>query len=100
MNSEPPADSTSPYWSRTTKVIVVIFFLLALLWLIARFTSLIGMLVIAAILGYLLEPIINLIDRRTKLRRGLIILIVYVTLAIVVIAGFSALGFASYQQIA
>lgn len=100
MNSEPPVESSSPYWSRTTKVIVVIFFILALLWLMARFKSLIGMLVIAAVLGYLLAPIINFIDHRTKLRRGLIIIIVYTTLAIALIAGFSALGFASYQQIA
>lgn len=100
MNVEPPASHKSPYWSKTTKVIVVIFLILGLLWLMARFKSLIGMLVIAAILGYLLEPIINFIQQRTTLRRGLIILIVYVTLAIALIGGFSALGFASFQQVA
>lgn len=99
MISQPP-DNASPYWSKTTKVIVVVFVILAALWLISRFKSLIGMLVVAAILGYLLEPLINFIDRRTSLRRGLIILIVYLVLAMAIIGGFSALGFASYQQIA
>lgn len=104
MTSEPPAEpvieNRSPYWSKTTKVIVVVFFILGALWLMGRFKSLIGMLVVAAILGYLLEPIINFIAKRTTLRRGIIILVVYVTLAIALISGFSALGFASYQQIA
>ena len=91
--------NSSPPWNRTTKVIVVVFGLLLLLWLIARFRTLIGMLVIAAILGYLLEPVINFIDQRTTLRRGLIIALVYITLAAIVLGGFFALGVASYQQI-
>ncbi len=98
MTQMTPSNS-SPPWNRTTKVIVVVFGLLLALWLIARFRTLIGMLVIAAILGYLLEPVINFIDQRTTLRRGLIITLVYVTLAAVVLGGFFALGVASYQQV-
>lgn len=81
-------------------MIVVVFALLLIVLLIARFQSLIGMLVIAAILAYLLEPIINFFDARTTIRRGILILIVYVILATAVIAGFFALGIASYQQVA
>ncbi len=95
-----PDNESSPPWNRTTKVILVVFVLLFLILLAWRFQSLIGMLVIAAILGYLLEPVIRFIDQRTTLRRGLIILIVYVTLAAAVIGGFFAIGVASYQQIA
>jgi len=91
--------NSSPPWNRTTKVIVVVFGPLLLLWLMARFRTLIGMMVIAAILGYLMEPVINFIDQRTSLRRGLIITLAYVTLAGVVLGGFFALGVASYQQI-
>jgi predicted PurR-regulated permease PerM len=79
---------------------VVVFALLALFLLIGRFQSLIGMLVLAAILAYLLEPIINFFDERTTIRRGLLIIIVYVVLAAAVLGGFFALGIASYQQIA
>lgn len=64
-----------------------------------RFRSLIGMLVVAAILGYLLDPIISFLNRRTTIRRGLLIAIVYLVLAVAVIGGFFALGFASFQQI-
>ncbi|MBP6017262.1 MAG: AI-2E family transporter [Candidatus Promineofilum sp.] len=93
------ATGNSPYWSKTTKVIVVIFALLAVIWLMGRFKSLIGMLVIAAILSYLLEPIISFIDRRTTIRRGLIIVFVYITLAITIIGGFFALGLATFEQV-
>lgn len=100
MSPDPPSSHVSPPWSRTTKVIVVVVFLIVVFLLISRFRALIGMLLIAAILSYLLEPIINFIDQRTAIRRGLIIALVYLVLAVALIAGFSALGFASYQQIA
>ncbi|HMT20444.1 MAG TPA: AI-2E family transporter, partial [Promineifilum sp.] len=100
MTSKSPNSSYSPPWSNTTKVIVVVMALIFLFLLIGRFQSLIGMLVIAAILGYLLAPLISFIDQRTTLNRGIIIAIVYVTLAVALLAGFFALGLASYQQIA
>ena len=87
LTNESSTADNSPHWSKTTKVIVVIFVLLAIVWLMGRFKSLIGMLVIAAILSYLLEPIIGFIGRRTTIRRGLIIVFVYITLALVVIGG-------------
>lgn len=99
MTPRPPNSSYSPPWNSTTKVIVVVVALIFLFLLIGRFQSLIGMLVIAAILGYLLDPLISFIDQRTTLKRGIIILIVYVTLAIALLGGFFALGLASYQQI-
>lgn len=99
LTNESSTADNSPHWSKTTKVIVVIFVLLAIVWLIGRFKSLIGMLVIAAILSYLLEPIIGFIGRRTTIRRGLIIVFVYITLALVVIGGFFALGLATFDQV-
>jgi len=99
MSVEPPVNHYSPYWSRATKIIVVIFMLLGALLLIWRFKSLIGMLTVSAILAYLMEPIISFIDERTTLRRGWIIGLVYITLAAAILGMFSALGFASYQQI-
>lgn len=99
MSAEPPDTNSSPPWSRVTKVIVVIFVLLAVLLLLYRFQSLIGMLTMSAILAYLMEPLISFIDARTTLWRGLIIGLVYITIAGIIIGIFSALGFASYQQI-
>ena len=98
MTHLPPPDDNSPYWSKTTKVIVVVLMILAVLWLVSRFRAIIGMLVMAVVLSYLMEPIIGLIERRTRIRRGLIILVIYVLLAVALIGGFSALGFATFQQ--
>jgi predicted PurR-regulated permease PerM len=95
----PPTRYSSPYWSSTTKIIVVVFTLIIIALLLMRFRTLVGMLVIAAILAYLLDPLISFIDRRTNLRRGVIIGIIYLILAIALLAGFSAVGIASFQQI-
>jgi predicted PurR-regulated permease PerM len=100
MMPEPLAPNNSPLWSRTTKTIVVVAALLLLALLVMRFRSLLAMLVVAAILAYLLDPLIGFIDRRTSLRRGVIIAIVYLVLAAALVGGFFALGVASYQQAA
>jgi putative heme transporter len=89
----------SPAWNATTKIIVVVFTLLLIALLVWRFQSLIGMIVLAAILAYLLDPLISFINRRTTIRRGFIIAAVYLLLAAAIVGGFFALGVASFQQI-
>ncbi len=95
---EPTLSNNSPLWSRTTKTIVVVGALLFLGALVLRFRTLLIMLVMAAILAYLLDPLISFIDRRTHIRRGIIIAAVYLVLAAALVGGFFALGVASYQQ--
>jgi predicted PurR-regulated permease PerM len=95
---EPRIPNNSPPWSRTTKTIVVVFALLLLALLIMRFRTLLAMLVVAAILAYLLDPLIVFIDKRTNIRRGIVIAIVYLIIAAALVGGFFALGVASYQQ--
>jgi predicted PurR-regulated permease PerM len=89
----------SPAWNATTKIIVVVFTLLLIGLLVWRFQSLIGMIVLAAILAYLLDPLISFINKRTTIQRGFIIAAVYLLLAAAIIGGFFALGVASFQQI-
>ena len=97
---EPMIPNNSPPWSRTTKTIVVVAALLLLALLVMRFRTLLAMLVVAAILAYLLDPLIVFIDKRTNIRRGIVIAVVYIVLAAALIGGFFALGVASYQQAA
>lgn len=89
---------SSPPWSTATKVILVVGVLLLTALMVWRFQSLIGMIVVAALIAYLLNPIIVFIDDRTGIRRGFVIVLVYGLLAILVVTGFSALGVAGYQQ--
>ncbi len=94
------APNNSPLWIRTTKTVVVITGLLLVAVLVMRFRGLLAMLVVAAILAYLLDPVITFIDKRTSIRRGILIAVVYIILAAALVGGFFALGVASYQQAA
>jgi len=98
MPEQPLAPNNSPLWSRTTKTIVVVTVLLLAGLLVMRFRTLLVMVTMAAILAYLLDPLISFIDRRTSIKRGVIIAVVYVLLAAALVGGFFALGVASYQQ--
>ena len=89
----------SPPWNRTAKVIVALVTLVLAALLAQRFQSLIGQLVAAAILAYILNPIIVLLDNRTGLKRGVVLIIVYLALAAGVIWALAALGVAAFQQV-
>lgn len=94
-----PPPHESPPWSRTTKIIVAIIALLLVVWIAYRFETLIAQLVVAAMLAYILNPIIILLDKRTGLSRGMAILVVYLLLLIAVIGAFIALGVAAFDQV-
>lgn len=89
---------SSPPWSRTTKTIVAIIGLLIILALANRFQGLIGQIVTAAVLAYVLNPLIKLADEATPLSRGTLTIIVYLTLLLLVTGAFTALGVAAYGQ--
>lgn len=93
------AVNESPPWGRSVKVIVGVSALLLLLWLGFRFQSLIGQIVAAIIIAYILNPLINLIDRNTAFKRSSGILIVYLVLGLSIIGAIIALGFAAVEQI-
>lgn len=89
----------SPPWSVNTKFIVTVAAIILVIYIVYRFQSLFGQIVGAAILAYILNPIIIFIDKRTPLKRGTSILIVYVLLAFGVITAITALSIAAIEQI-
>jgi predicted PurR-regulated permease PerM len=64
-------------WSRTTRYLVLIIVLTGLTWLLFAVRALIGPLVIAALLAYVLNPAVTLITSRTKLSHNLSASLVY-----------------------
>lgn len=98
MLPNPPEGQASPPWSATTKIIVVVTFLLLFALLAWRFQTIIGSIIVAAILAYLLDPLISFIQRRTEIKRIFIIGVVYLILVAAIVGGFFALGLASFQQ--
>jgi predicted PurR-regulated permease PerM len=93
-------DHTSPPWNRTTKTVVVIIGLFLFIFVAYRFQSLIGQVVAAAMLAYVLNPLIKILDERTPLHRNTSILLTYLVVAALFIWAVVALGVAAYQQIA
>ena len=90
--------SYSPPWNTITKAIVAVSALMLLVLLVWVFRGLLRQLVLAMLLAYILYPLIAFIDRRTPLKRGLVVLIIYLILALVVLATLWLVGLTTYQQ--
>jgi len=73
-------------WSKATRYVALIIVLMGLVWLLFAVRALIGPLVIAALLAYVLNPAVTLIKTRTKLRHNLSVSLVYLLfLAVLVV---------------
>jgi predicted PurR-regulated permease PerM len=75
-----PDYPSSPSWSTHTKRTIIIVLLAALLLALYRIRNLLLPLVTAVILAYLVNPLILLITRRTRLNRNLVIAALYIIL--------------------
>jgi predicted PurR-regulated permease PerM len=73
-------------WSKATRYLVLIIVLMGLVWLLFAVQALIGPLVIAALLAYVLNPAVTLIINRTKLSRNLSATLVYLLFLAVLMA--------------
>lgn len=84
MARKQPAElsSLSRRWSPLTKQIIVVGGLIAGVWLVFRFSSILSPLVIALLLAYILTPLVNGIHRRVRMPRWLILVFVYLLLLV------------------
>lgn len=95
----PTPEQESPLWGRNFKLIVASVAVVLLALLVWQFTSLIRLVIIAAMLAFILNPLVVLVDERTPLKRGPIILLVYIGIAVAIIWALIALGVAAYAQL-
>jgi predicted PurR-regulated permease PerM len=99
---ETPAEERtdgSPPWNMTTKTIVALIGLALLVLVAFRFQDLLQQIVAAAIIAYVLNPIVVQLEKRTRLKRGLAILIIYLVGAISCILIIVGFGTSAYGQI-
>jgi predicted PurR-regulated permease PerM len=89
---------SSPLWGRSTKLVVIILGLVLLIFTAWRFQSLIVMIILAAVISYILNPLVVFVNERTRISRGWVILAIYLFLAFALIALFVSLGVAAYDQ--
>jgi predicted PurR-regulated permease PerM len=73
-------------WDRTTRYLALIIVLTSLVWLLFTVRALIGPLVIAALLAYVLNPTVTLITSRTKLSHNLSASLVYLLFLAILVA--------------
>ena len=88
----------SPLWSTNTKIIVTIVTLILLVAVTIRFTNVIRIFTLAAIIAYLMNPIIALVHKYSKLKRGVAVAVVYIVAVVILITAVAILGAATYIQ--
>ncbi len=94
----PDAPQLSPVWSPTTKAVVAVSALLLTVVMIWRFRALIQPLILAAVIAYLLNPLVNWWSRRFKMQRSTAVAIVYIGFIVIVLALLVGLGFIAFNQ--
>lgn len=95
----PSSKQESPLWGRNFKFMVAAVIVVLLALLVWQFTSLIRLVVIAAMVAFILNPLVVLIASRIPLNRGSIILVVYIGIAVAIIWALVALGVAAYTEL-
>lgn len=99
MSSPKPTNSsTSPLWGPTTKLVVGLTVVAMIAALLIRFQNLLGPLVLAFMLTYLLHPVVEGLSRVTRLTWRMAVNLVFIVLIVVLVSLFTATGFAIVQQ--
>ncbi|MBU0702356.1 MAG: AI-2E family transporter, partial [Chloroflexi bacterium] len=70
----------SPPWSATAKIVVIVFGVVVLGAIVLRFQKVIAPLVIACLIAYVLAPVVNFVNARTRIPRGVVTAAIYLIL--------------------
>ncbi len=73
----------SSEWSQTTKRLVVVGLVIVLLLAFYLFRSILPPIAVAGVLAYVLKPVADFLERRTRLRRLPAVLLVFLTLLVI-----------------
>jgi predicted PurR-regulated permease PerM len=98
MNVEKPT-SSSPKWNSTFKMVIGLVITGLLLGVLINFRSIIGPLILAFILIYLLHPLAAFLSGHTRLSWRASVNIIYFSLLIILIGTSTLTGLAAVQQI-
>lgn len=95
----PPKDEGySPPWGTTTKALVATGVILLALLVLWRFRDLIQPVILALILAYLLNPLVQLAQKRLKIGRGAAVALVYVVAIVLLLGALVAVGYVAFEQ--
>jgi predicted PurR-regulated permease PerM len=83
---EPAFISFSPPWTRTTKRSVVIILLILFVFVLYQIRTLLAPIILAMVAAYVVDPIVNFLYEKVKIKRPAAIAIVYLTILAIFIA--------------
>lgn len=86
-----PTPAASPPWSNTTKLVVALTVVAIIAGLLIRFHNIVGPLLIAFTLAYLLHPVASLLSRSTRISWRAAVNLIYL-LVVVLLVGLLTLG--------
>jgi predicted PurR-regulated permease PerM len=75
-----------PRWPYATKLTISLLVLVFFIYLFSRFNEIVPPIIIAIIIAYILNPIVNYLNRRIHLPRTLIILLTYIIVLAILIS--------------
>jgi predicted PurR-regulated permease PerM len=84
MSDQPPSLPVSPPWPRTVKTIAAVTFLVLGALAFWRFFEFVQLFVLAALLAFILHPILAFLQRWVRLPRGVAVLVTYVFFVLVI----------------
>ena len=99
MSEQTPSQSTSPKWSSNTKLIVGLVLVAILALLLQQFTNMIGPLLLAFVLAFLLQPSARWLHDKAHIPWRFSVALVLLVLIIVLAGLFTWAGFAIVSQI-
>jgi len=96
--NDSPSPSESPIWSSGTKLIIGLTFVGILTALLIYFRSIIGPLLLAIILAYVLHPVAAFLNRKTHLSWRWSVNLVFLIFVLILLSILTVSGFAIVQQ--
>src|SRR5512146_2474178 len=94
-----PPTTTSPSWGPTTKLVVALTAAAIIIWLFIQFHSIIGPILLAFVVAYLLHPVASLLQRGLHLSWSLAVGLLYILILIIILGGLTLGGLGLVGQI-
>ena len=99
MNSSTPSSSNSPKWGSTMKLVVGLTFVAIIAALLVRFRNIVGPMLLALILAYVIHPLANQLSKSTRLSWRMSVNLIYLVMILALLGFFTATGVALVQQV-
>jgi predicted PurR-regulated permease PerM len=99
MSKDENIKTASPKWSPSTKTIVTLLILAAVVALMIRFSSMLNTLVTAVVIGVIFYPLAELINKKTKISWSWSVTIVYIVAVVITFTLLALGGIAIFEQV-